>query len=309
MNAMIKNPIITTESLCKKYGNLLRVDHVDLSVPQNAIYGFLGPNGAGKSTTLKMILGLAAPTRGCVTIFGKQSTDKNRLELLKNIGSLIESPSYYGHLSGFDNLRIAAILKGVDEKQILELLSIVRLTSQKDKKVNHYSLGMKQRLGLATALLGYPKLLILDEPTNGLDPAGIQEMRELIVSLPKTFDMTVLVSSHLLSEIDQMADYVGIINQGKLIFEDSLENLHQKSHGNIAFRTDSENKTIQILNEKQISFQRKNEYFLLPPLTDDTIGKLSHSMFEQDIMIYRIENREQSLEDIFLSLTGKEQSL
>ena len=195
------------------------------------------------------------------------------------------------------------------KKQISELLSIVRLTSQKDKKVSHYSLGMKQRLGLATALLGYPKLLILDEPTNGLDPAGIQEMRELIVSLPKTFGMSVLVSSHLLSEIDQMADYVGIINQGKLIFEDSLENLHQKSHGNIAFRTDSEQKTIQILNGKQIPFEQKNEYFLLPALTDDTIGKLSHSMFEQDIMIYRIENREQSLEDIFLSLTGKEQSL
>lgn len=309
MNKMIKNPILTTDSLCKQYGKHLRVDHVDLTIPQNTVYGFLGPNGAGKSTTLKMILGLAAPTHGTVTIFGKQATNKNRLEILKQIGSLIESPSFYGHLSGIDNLRIAAMLKGVEEAQITDLLSIVRLASQKDKKVSQYSLGMKQRLGLATALLGYPKLLILDEPTNGLDPAGIQEMRELIVSLPKAYGMTVLVSSHMLTEIDQMADYAGIIRQGQLIFEDSLENLHQRSQGNIIIRTDNEEKTSRILEEKHILFCREEKSFLLPKMKDEAIGRISYSLFENDIMIYQIETKEKSLEDIFLSLTGKEQSL
>ena len=222
---------------------------------------------------------------------------------------MIESPSFYGHLSGIDNLRIAAMLKGVEEAQITDLLSIVRLASQKDKKVSQYSLGMKQRLGLATALLGYPKLLILDEPTNGLDPAGIQEMRELIVSLPKAYGMTVLVSSHMLTEIDQMADYAGIIRQGQLIFEDSLENLHQRSQGNIIIRTDNEEKTSRILEEKHILFCREEKSFLLPKMKDEAIGRLSYSLFENDIMIYQIETKEKSLEDIFLSLTGKEQSL
>ena len=150
---------------------------------------------------------------------------KNRLAVLRQVGSLIESPSYYGHLTGEENLRIVQTLRGVPEKNIREVLQIVRLDGQRGKKVAHYSLGMKQRLGLAAALLGYPKLLILDEPTNGLDPAGIQEMRELICELPERFGMTVVVSSHLLSEIDQMADHVAIIRDGELVFQDTLEAL------------------------------------------------------------------------------------
>ncbi|MFA9464967.1 MAG: ABC transporter ATP-binding protein [Velocimicrobium sp.] len=309
MNAMIQNPIVSTKNLSKRYAKQFRVDHVDLNVPSNAIYGFLGPNGAGKSTTLKMLLGLTIPTNGSVQIFGMESTSKNRLELLKNTGSLIESPSYYGHLSAEDNLRIGAMLKGVPQTQIPELLSLVRLSTQKDKKVNQYSFGMKQRLGIATALLGYPKLLILDEPTNGLDPSGIQEIRELINSLPKSYGMSVIVSSHLLSEIDQMADYVGIIDEGHLIFQDSLENLHQKSQGNIAIRTDKETKTTAILSDKHIPFVLEDDYVLLPELADPALGLLIHSLFENDITIYRIETRVKSLEDIFLSLTGKEKSL
>ena len=195
--------IVETRGLCKQYGQAMRVKQLNLSVPEGAVYGFLGPNGAGKSTTLKMVLGLARPTAGEITVFGKHVNPRNRIAILKQVGSLIESPSYYGHLTGEENLRIVQTLRGAPERDIKEVLSIVRLDGQKGKQVAHYSLGMKQRLGLAAALLGFPRLLILDEPTNGLDPAGIQEMRELICSLPGQFGMTVLVSSHLLSEIDR----------------------------------------------------------------------------------------------------------
>lgn len=205
--------VITTDSLTKKYGKKDVVKDLDLRVPGGSIYGFLGPNGAGKSTTMKMILGLIKPSKGKITVLGKEVNEKNRLSVLRNTGSLIESPSYYGHLSGAENLEIICTLKNVPPSEIQRVLKIVRMEKQKDKKVSQYSLGMKQRLGLAAALLGNPKILLLDEPTNGLDPAGIQEMRELICSLPNQYGMTVLVSSHLLSEIDQMATHVGIINQ------------------------------------------------------------------------------------------------
>lgn len=165
--------IITTNNLSKKYGNIYRVKDLNLKIPTNSIYGFLGPNGAGKSTTLKMILGLVKQTDGNIDVFDKHVNDKNRLEILKNVGSLIESPSYYGHLTGKENLKIIQTLRNVPEKNINKVLEIVRLKKEQDKKVNQYSLGMKQRLGLAAALINFPKLLILDEPTNGLDPAGI----------------------------------------------------------------------------------------------------------------------------------------
>ena len=230
-------PIIETRNLCKRYGTVMRVTNLALQVPEGSIYGFLGPNGAGKSTTLKMILGLVRPTQGEIQVFGQPMNRGNRIAVLRQVGSLIESPSYYGHLTGEENLRIVQTLRGLPPKAIREVLEIVRLEGQRGKKVCHYSLGMKQRLGIATALLGYPKLLILDEPTNGLDPAGIQEMRELIRDLPSRFGMTVVVSSHLLSEIDQMADTVGIIREGVLVFQDTLAALHGRSRHHLALRT------------------------------------------------------------------------
>ena len=242
--------IIETHNLCKQYGNALRVAHLDLDVPEGSVYGFLGPNGAGKSTTLKMILGLVRPTAGSIRVLGKSMDSKNRLAVLRQVGSLIESPSYYGHLTGEENLRIVQTLRGVPEKNIREVLQIVRLDGQRGKKVAHYSLGMKQRLGLAAALLGFPRLLILDEPTNGLDPAGIQEMRELICSLPERFGMTVVVSSHLLSEIDQMADHVAIIREGELVFQDTLEALHGRSRHHLALRTTNNAAARAVLQEK-----------------------------------------------------------
>ena len=297
--------IIETHDLCKQYGNTLRVAHLDLDVPEGSVYGFLGPNGAGKSTTLKMILGLVRPTAGSIRVLGKSMDGKNRLAVLRQVGSLIESPSYYGHLTGEENLRIVQTLRGVPEKNIREVLQIVRLDGQRGKKVAHYSLGMKQRLGLAAALLGYPKLLILDEPTNGLDPAGTQEMRELICSLPERFGMTVVVSSHLLSEIDQMADHVAIIREGELVFQDTLEALHGRSRHHLALRTTNNAVARALLQEKSVPCQEEEGYLILPILSDELAGQLTRLLGARNLGVIRLEERQKSLEDIFLELTGK----
>ena len=301
--------IIETHDLCKQYGNALRVAHLDLDVPEGSVYGFLGPNGAGKSTTLKMILGLVRPTAGDIRVLGKKMDGGNRLAVLRQVGSLIESPSYYGHLTGEENLRIVQTLRGVPEKNIREVLQIVRLDGQRGKKVAHYSLGMKQRLGLAAALLGFPRLLILDEPTNGLDPAGIQEMRELICSLPERFGMTVVVSSHLLSEIDQMADHVAIIREGELVFQDTLEALHGRSRHHLALRTTNNAVAKAILQEKSVPCQEEEGYLILPILSDELAGQLTRLLGARNLGVIRLEERQKNLEDIFLELTGKAASL
>ena len=301
--------IIETHDLCKQYGNALRVAHLDLDVPEGSVYGFLGPNGAGKSTTLKMILGLVRPTAGDIRVLGKKMDGGSRLAVLRQVGSLIESPSYYGHLTGEENLRIVQTLRGVPEKNIREVLQIVRLDGQRGKRVAHYSLGMKQRLGLAAALLGYPKLLILDEPTNGLDPAGIQEMRELICSLPERFGMTVMVSSHLLSEIDQMADHVAIIREGELVFQDTLEALHGRSRHHLALRTTNNAVARAVLQEKSVPCQEEEGYLILPILPDEIAAQLTRLLAQRHLGVIRLEERQKSLEDIFLELTGKAASL
>lgn len=219
------NYILETNHLSKQSGNTYRVNDLSMAVPENCVYGFLGPNGAGKSTTLKMILGLIHPNQGSIKIFGTVMNSANRLSILRQTGSLIENPGGYGHLTGLENMQIIQKLKGVSEAEIAPALKTVRLYDQRDKKLSNYSLGMKQRLGIAMAILGNPKLLILDEPTNGLDPAGIQEMRQLICSLPKERNMTVIISSHLLSEIEQMADQVGIIHHGRMLYQGTLADL------------------------------------------------------------------------------------
>ncbi|WP_370812832.1 ABC transporter ATP-binding protein [Butyricicoccus pullicaecorum] len=301
--------IIQTHDLCKQYGSALRVSHLNLNVPEGSIYGFLGPNGAGKSTTLKMILGLVRPTAGSIRVLGKDMDNSNRLSVLRQVGSLIESPSYYGHLTGEENLRIVQTLRGIPEKNIREVLQIVRLDGQREKKVAHYSLGMKQRLGLAAALLGYPKLLILDEPTNGLDPAGIQEMRELICDLPGRFGMTVVVSSHLLSEIDQMANHVAIIREGELVFQDSLDALHGRSRHHLALRTTNNTIARRLLTEQSVPCEEENGYLILPILSDEVAAQLTGFLAGNHLGIVRLEERQKSLEDIFLDLTGKAASL
>jgi ABC-type multidrug transport system ATPase subunit len=292
--------IITTNALCKKYGEAMSVKDLDLKVPRGVVYGFLGPNGAGKTTTMKMILGLAKPTSGTITVFGKEMAGKNRL---------IESPSYYAHLTGRENLKIISTLKGVPDEEIDRVLKIVRLENQKDKKAGQYSLGMKQRLGLASALLGNPKLLVLDEPTNGLDPAGIQEMRELIRALPKTFGMTVMVSSHLLNEIEQMADHIGVISKGELVFQDSLKVLHDKSKSSIAVRTLNNEDAKAVFQRHGITCREEGAFLLLPELSDKELATHIFHLSNETIGVVRVEERKKTLEEIFIELTGTAVSL
>ena len=216
--------IIETNHLTKSYADFTAVSEINIHIPKGTVYGFLGPNGAGKSTTMKMFLGLTRPTSGSFVIDGMKYPE-NRMQILKEIGSFIEAPAFYGNLSGEENLDIVRRILGLPKAAVDEALELVGLTQYKNRLARKYSLGMKQRLGLASALIGRPPILILDEPTNGLDPVGIHEIRTLIRSLPQKFDCTVLVSSHLLSEIELMADNIGILNHGHLLFEGTLDEL------------------------------------------------------------------------------------
>ena len=216
--------IITTEQLTKKYKNFVSVNKVSLHIRKGSIYGFLGPNGAGKSTTMKMLLGLTAPTSGSFAIHGRHFPE-DRLAILKEVGSFIESPSFYANLTGRENLDIIRRILGLPGDSVDDALELVGLEEFGNRLAKKYSLGMKQRLGLAGALLGRPPILILDEPTNGLDPSGIHEIRNLIKSLPDLYDCTIMISSHMLSEIELMADDIGILNHGRLLFEGTLEEL------------------------------------------------------------------------------------
>lgn len=218
--------IVVTEQLTKKYKSFVAVDTVSLHIRKGSIYGFLGPNGAGKSTTMKMLLGLTSPSGGTFTIDGKKFPG-DRISILKEIGSFIESPSFYANLTGKENLEIIRRILGLPKSAVDDALDLVGLSEFGDRLAKKYSLGMKQRLGLAGALLGRPPILILDEPTNGLDPSGIHEIRNLIKSLPDLYDCTVLISSHMLSEIELMADDIGILNHGRLLFEGSLAELRK----------------------------------------------------------------------------------
>lgn len=301
--------IVETKGLSKSYGDKQVVRDVDLKVPKGCVYGFMGPNGAGKSTTLKMLLGLVKAGSGEARIAGKEMNPKNRLEILKETGSLIESPSYYGHLTGRENLEIVRTLKGAPEKEIDQVLKLVRMERQQNKKAREYSLGMKQRLGLAAALIGRPELLILDEPTNGLDPAGIQEIRELICELPKRMGITVLVSSHLLSEMDQMADYVGIINHGQLIFQDKLDVLHEHSKSKLLLQVMNRTVTLKILESRGVEGRVTEEGILIPGFSDDRTADLVSALAAGGAGLFRVEERQKSLEDIFLILTGRRESL
>jgi len=216
--------IIETKNLTKSYADFTAVSGINLHIPKGTVYGLLGPNGAGKSTTMKMFLGLTKPTSGLFVIDGKKYPE-NRVEILKEVGSFIEAPAFYGNLSGRENLDIIRKILGLPGDAVSEALELAGLTQYKNRLAKKYSLGMKQRLGLASALIGRPPVLILDEPSNGLDPAGIHEIRTLIRSLPQKFDCTVLISSHLLSEIELMADNIGILNHGRLLFEGTLGQL------------------------------------------------------------------------------------
>ena len=298
--------VIETKALCKQYGPHTAVDHVELHVPQGCVYGFIGPNGAGKSTTMKMLLGLIHPTAGRVRLLGQELTEKSRLPLLRQTGSLIESPAGYLHLTAQENLEIVADLKGVPHKDIGRVLDIVHLTQDRSRRVGQYSLGMKQRLGIPMALLGSPKLLILDEPTNGLDPAGIQEMRALIRNMPAATGATVLISSHLLGEMEQMVEQVGIIDHGHILFEGPLTELQRHSRGNVTLRLLDPAKAAPILRANGLTAHSDSCVVTLPPLQDALLADLVQKLAACGAGVVELTPRTKTLEEIFLSLTSEE---
>ncbi|MDP1419654.1 ABC transporter ATP-binding protein [Peribacillus simplex] len=303
----MNDQIVVTNELTKKYKKHTSVDELNLRIERGQIYGFLGPNGAGKTTTIRMLLGLIKPTKGSIEIFG-QNLIKNRLQILQRIGSLVESPTYYGNLTGYENLEAIRRLRDIPEKRVNEVLEIVRLTKVANRLTKEYSLGMKQRLGIAAALLSSPDLLILDEPTNGLDPSGIQEMRELIKELPKS-GMSVLVSSHLLSEIDQMATQVGIINNGKMIFQDSIERLRQKRKPLLKVGVSDVIKAKTLLKGKGLKVEMQKDFLWLAQTEPEFVSEINSILVHSGVSVYRLEEVKRSLEDIFLELTGTEGSL
>lgn len=301
------NYILKTTGLTKKYRNDYVVHNVDLKIPKGEIYGFLGPNGAGKTTSIRMLLGLIKPTQGNVMLF-QQDLAKERLSILSKVGALVENPSYYAHLNAIENLEVYRILRNVPKEKIEEVLQIVGLQHAATQKVKEYSLGMKQRLGIAIALLGDPQLLILDEPTNGLDPEGIHEIRILIKQLAKERGITILISSHLLSEIDQMATYVGIIAKGKLIFQDKIEILRQHAQHSITLMTDKPDAAWKLILAKGIPSIQEERKILLSNVSNETVGEIVKTLVTHNIAVFRIEENKKSLEEIFLQLIKEEET-
>lgn len=301
---------IDTQELTRRFGKRETVKQINLKVPKREIYGFLGPNGAGKTTTIRMLLGLIRSSSGDIRILGKD-LNKHRMDILKDVGSLVESPAYYAHLSGYKNLKIMALIHGIQESRIQEVLEWVRLSQAAHRPVKSYSLGMKQRLGIAMALITNPKLLILDEPTNGLDPSGIQEIRELITRLPRDFDITVLLSSHLLSEIEQVATWVGIINQGELIFQGPLQELTDRSKPYVWVEMDRPLEAAAALNGQgfdavpEITTGQIRTSMIDRPQSAEMIRFLVNHQYD----VYRVTEKKKTLEEIFLELTGQENSL
>ncbi|MCH5138354.1 ABC transporter ATP-binding protein [Clostridiaceae bacterium UIB06] len=256
----MKDYIVETMGLEKSFKDFKAVNGIDLKVKKGTIYGFLGPNGAGKSTTIRMLLGLIKPTAGKVEILGK-SIAREREEILRNVGALVESPSYYGHLTAYENLELTRKILKLDKAEVDRVLDFVNLSEVRDKRVKEFSLGMKQRLGIAQALMGGPELIILDEPTNGLDPTGIHEIRDLIKSLPREKGATVIVSSHILSEIELMADEVGIIKKGELLYQGTIENLRRNNTSKILVGVSSEKEAASLLARRGTELKNTTENF------------------------------------------------
>ena len=296
---------IRTLALSKSYGQRLAVDHLDLEVDRAELFGFLGPNGAGKTTTIRMALGLIAPTGGSIEILGLE-VRSHRAQVLPRVGALVEAPALYGYLSGRDNLRaVGNLLGGVPEKRIDEVLEIVALKGRDADRVKTYSLGMKQRLGLAIALLNDPDLLILDEPANGLDPAGIVEMRDLLRALAAE-GKTVFISSHVLSEVQQICSRVAIIDRGKLVRVAPVHDL-LKASGEFEVRVDSPPDLVAALQLEPWAQQaRAEDGLVVTPAPEGRGRNLVRFLVEKGFEPDSVSERQQDLEDIFLSLTGGE---
>ncbi|EKS4344914.1 ABC transporter ATP-binding protein [Clostridium sporogenes] len=298
--------ILQTYNLTRKYGTTAVVDNINMNIKKGEIYGFLGRNGAGKTTTLRMIMGLISPTKGEYELFGKKMGDR---EVFGRIGAIIETPGFYPNLTARENLDIHRRLMGIPNKEYVdEALEIVGLTNYdiKKKKVKKYSLGMKQRLGVARALLHKPELLILDEPTNGLDPVGIKEMRETLLDLNKKKEITILVSSHILGEIQHLATKIGIIDNGKLLEEIDYKSFEKKNRHYINLRVNNDKKAVTILeksmNIRDYEVTEPNRIRIYEML--DKSNDVAKKMISEGVDVYEVNVMNDTLEDYFVRLTG-----
>lgn len=301
------NYCIETNNLTHKFSvDEIALNNVNLQVTEGSIYGFLGPNGAGKTTTLKLILGLLKKQHGEILVFGKPF-EKNRVEILKKLGSLIESPSLYEHLTAVENLRILQKIYQCPKQRIQEVLELVGLAKTGNKKTGQFSLGMKQRLSIAIALLHSPQLLILDEPTNGLDPNGILEIRELLKNLANLKGITILISSHLLSEIEKLVTHIGIINLGNLLFQGTLAELvnKQKQSSFIVFGTSDNQKALQVFENNKVTTRTESGKIAVPLLEKEKIARINEQLVLNRIDVYEIQTVQNDLEKIFFDVISE----
>jgi ABC-2 type transport system ATP-binding protein len=295
--------IVETHSLTKRYGSgVLAVDSVDMSVRRGEVYGFLGPNGAGKTTTLRMLVGLIRPTSGTVTVVGHAPGDPAGLA---KIGSLIEGPGFYPYLSGRENLRVVADLVGVSHKHVEEILDLVDLGSRAGRKFSTYSTGMKQRVGVAAALLKDPELVILDEPSNGLDPQGMAEMRKLIKDISHS-DRTVLISSHLLGEVEQICDRVGVISNGRLVTQSTVQELVGEKGVLVKAQPVEQAQDVltRMFGPEAVSRQNGSIHLKIKP--ENSI-EINRQLMNAGVGVSELRPYERSLEDVFFQLTGEKQ--
>ena len=301
---MTTTAIIQTTALTFHFNKQQKtLDDINLRVEKGSIYGFLGPNGAGKTTTLRLLLGLLKKQEGSIQLFGKEF-DQHRLESLKNIGSLIEQPSLYGHLTAKENLEVYRKVYDAAKENIASVLQLVGLEGTGAKKAKQFSLGMKQRLSIAIALLHNPELLILDEPTNGLDPNGIIETRELIKKLNREKGVTIIVSSHILAEVERMATHVGIIHKGKLLFQGTLPELQNMKNRQSFLQIDTTDNPSALHLLAAQGAEMRNGYVVLPFKDKSMTAAIARRLIEQNIDLYLLQPQQNDLEQLFIDITS-----
>lgn len=290
--------VLKTEGLTKIYSKTRVVDNVDMLIRPGDIYGFVGKNGAGKTTFIRMLLGLARITSGSVSFFDGENIRRAR----KKTGSLVESPAFYPNMTAEENVRIFCRMIKEDEKQSQSVLEKVGLTDTGRKKAGNFSLGMKQRLGIAMALVGDPEFLILDEPINGLDPTGIAEIRKLILSLKTEYGKTILISSHLISELEKIATRYGIIAKGKLVEEISTEELEEKCGNKISLRTNDPDKTVEVIKNllESDKVEKSDEGIVYISEKIDDIGRITNELYKNNITVQTISSADNTIESYFI---------